>query len=239
MNVPSPNTGKLEWVQIITTHISEHVRAWVNALVRAGATVDDGVGEMIEKKSIKIGVIIWLCSMAERQAAIDICEQQLADDVTLSVRYFMLADEGDTDIPEHHQVRIISLMNMAPNDFVARLNTSLYKARLPWFLRKSYTVQICDELLELGDVLERKDIRYRKIIIRSFKSTSEKQEIEYESLYLYIHNKELYEIRDGVVQKIPEDGFVTIRPGSQIEKQNSKFDGPMPLGSLKNNESDE
>lgn len=69
--------------------------------------------------------------MAERQAAIDICEQQLADDVTLSVRYFMLADEGDTDIPEHHQVRIISLMNMAPNDFVARLNTSLYKARLP------------------------------------------------------------------------------------------------------------
>lgn len=106
-------------------------------------------------------------------------------------------------------------------------------------MRKSYTVQICDELLELGDVLERKDIRYRKIIIRSFKSASEKQEIEYESLYLYIHNKELYEIRDGVVQKIPEDGFVTIRPGSQIEKQDSKFDGPMPLSSLKNNESDE
>lgn len=62
---------------------------------------------------------------------IDKCEQQLADDVTLSVRYFILADEGDTDIPEHHRVRIISLMNMAPNDFVDRLNRSLYKARLP------------------------------------------------------------------------------------------------------------
>jgi hypothetical protein len=45
-------------VQIITAHISDHVRAWVYALVRAGATVDDGVGEVIEKKSIKIGVII-------------------------------------------------------------------------------------------------------------------------------------------------------------------------------------
>lgn len=239
MNVSSPNAGKLEWVQIITTHISEHEQAWIKALVRAGATMDDGVGETIEKKSIKIGVIIWLCSMAKRQAVIDMCEQQLADDVTLSVRYFMLADEGDTDIPEHHRVRIISLMNMAPNDFVDRLNTCLYKARLPWFLRKSYNVEICDELLELEDVLSRKDIRYRKIIIRSFKNTSEKQEIEYESLYLYIHNKELYEIRDGVVQKIPEDGFVTIRAGSQIEKQDSRFDAPLPLASLKNNESDE
>ena len=62
---------------------------------------------------------------------IDLCEQQLVDDVTLSVRYFMLADEEDSDIPEHHRVRIISLMNMAPNDFVDRLNRFLYKARLP------------------------------------------------------------------------------------------------------------
>jgi hypothetical protein len=63
--------------------------------------------------------------------------------------------------------------------------------------------------------------------------------VEYESLYLYIHNKELYEIRDGEVKKIPEDGSVTIRAGSQIEKQDSRFDAPLPLISLKNNESDE
>lgn len=227
MNVSSPNAGKLVWVQIITTHISEHVWAWVNALVRAGATVDDGVGEMIEKKSIKIGVIIWPASLSQRQKVIDICEQQLTDDVTLSVRYFMLADEGDTDIPEHHRVRIISLMNMAPNDFVARLNTSLYKARLPWFLRKSYNAAICDELLELGW------IKYRKIILRSFKEIRWKQEIEYQSLYLYIHNKELYEIHNGTIKKIPEDGFVIIRHGNQIQTKDSRFDAAMPLSSLK------
>ncbi len=233
MNLPSPNTGKLEWVQIITAHISDHVRAWVDALVRAGATVDDGVGEVIEKKSIKIGVIIWPTDLSERQKIIDICEKQLADDVTLSVRYFILADEDDTEIPDHHRVRIVSFMNMAPNDFVARLNTSLYKARLPWFLRKSYNVEICEELLEL------ENIRYRKIILRTFKTTWKKEEIEYESLYLYIHNKELYEIKEGVITKIPEESFVTIRPGNQIESGNTRFDASIPLSMLKNNESDE
>ena len=233
MNLPSPNTGKLEWVQIITSHISDDVRAWINAIVRAGATVDDGVGEVIEKKSIKIGVIIWPTWLSERQAVINICEQQLADDVALSVRYFILADEGDTKIPDHHRVRLISFMNMAPNDFVDRLNRSLYKARLPWFLRKSYNVEICEGLLELESV------RYRKIILRTFKTTWKKEEIEYESLYLYIHNKELYEIRDGKVKKIPEDGFVIIRPGSQIQKNSPRFDAPMPLNSLKNNDTDE
>lgn len=233
MNAPSSNTGKLEWVQIITAHISDHVRAWVNALVRAGATVDDGVGEVIEKKSIKIGVIIWPASLSEREEVIRILEQQLADDVTLSVRYFILADEGDTEIPDHHRVRLVSFMNMAPNDFVDRLNVSLYKARLPWFLRKSYNVEICEELLEIDDV------RYRKIILRSFKNNWDRQEIEYESLYLYIHNKELYEISDGEVTKIPEDGFVTLRAGYQIQTQDSRFDGQLPLASLKNNDTDE
>lgn len=233
MNILAENTGKLEWVQIITAHISEYVRTWVNAIVRAWATVDNGVGEVIEKKSIKIGVIIWPTHLSERQAIIDICEQQLADDVALSVRYFILADEGDTEIPDHHRVRFIPFMNMAPNDFVDRLNRSLYKARLPWFLRKSYNVEICEKLLEL------ENIRYRKIILRTFKTTWKKEEIEYESLYLYIHNKELYEIRDGKVKKIPEDGFVIIRPGSQIQKKSSRFDAPMPLSSLKNNDIDE
>lgn len=233
MNVLSKNTGKLEWVQIITAHISNHVQAWVNALVRSGAIVDDGVGEAMEKKSFKIGVIIWPTGLLERQAIIDICEQQLADDVTLSVRYFMLADENDTEIPEHHRARIVSFMNMAPNDFVNRLNRSLYKARLPWFLRKSYNVEICEELLELEGV------RYRKIILRSFKTTWKKQEIEYESLYLYIHNKELYQIQGGIVVKIPEGDFVMIRPGNQIQAENSKFDAPRSLSVFNNNESDE
>ncbi len=233
MNTSAENTRKLEGIQIVTAHISDDVRAWVNAIVRAGAIVGDGVGEVVEKKSIKIGIIIWPANLSERQAVIDICEQQLADDVTLSVRYFILADENDTEIPEHHRVRLISFMNMAPNDFVDRLNRSLYKARLPWSLRKSYNVEIREELLEL------ENIRYRKIILRTFKTTWKKEEIEYESLYLYIHNKELYEIRDGKVKKIPEDGFVIIRPGSQIQKKSSRFDAPMPLSSLKNNDTDE
>lgn len=100
-------------------------------------------------------------------------------------------------------------------------------------MRKSYNVEICEELLEIDDV------RYRKIILRSFKNNGDKQEIEYESLYLYIHNKELYEIRNGEVTKIPEDGFVTLRAGYQIQTQDSRFDGQLPLASLKNNDTDE
>jgi len=90
-------------------------------------------------------------------------------------------------------------MNMSPNDFVDRLNRSLYKARLPVFLRKGFNAEICEELLEIDN------IKYRKIILRSYKMAPKNAEIEYESLYLYIHNKELYEIRDGEVTKIPED----------------------------------
>jgi len=45
-------------VQIITSHISEYVRAWIDSIELAGAIMENGVGEVIEKKSIKIGVII-------------------------------------------------------------------------------------------------------------------------------------------------------------------------------------
>ncbi len=58
MNTSAENTRKLEGIQIVTAHISDDVRAWVNAIVRAGAIVGDGVGEVVEKKSIKIGIII-------------------------------------------------------------------------------------------------------------------------------------------------------------------------------------
>lgn len=233
MNAPSSNTGKLEWVQIITSHISEYVRAWIDSIELAGAIMENGVGEVIEKKSIKIGVIIWPASLSERQRVIDICEQQLADDGTLSVRYFILADQSDAEIPEHHRARLVLFKNMSPNDFVDRLNRSLYKARLPVFLRKGFNAEICEELLEIDD------IKYRKIILRSYKMAPKNAEIEYESLYLYIHNKELYEIRDGEVTKISEDWFVMVRHGNQIVTQNNRFDAQMPLGSLRNNDSDE
>jgi hypothetical protein len=41
------------------------------------------------------------------------------------------------------------------------------------------------------------------------------------------------------VTKIPEDWFVMVRHGNQIVTQNNRFDAQMPLGSLRNNDSDE
>jgi hypothetical protein len=103
------------------------------------------------------------------------------------VRYFILSKKGNKPGYEHDKIRVINLSNFAPNELPDTINISLYKARLPKFLRTGYNVEICEE------TLENKGVIFRKIIIRSFDSAGV---LLKQSLNLYIHHKQVYENQD-------------------------------------------
>lgn len=109
----------------------------------------------------KIAVIIGGSSDDNIQRVIDCCEA-LFSDTTLSVRYFLMFDDNQETSIKHDRIRLIRYMSLAPNSFVEMVIRSLYKARLPYFLRTGYEIEVCEELEEVENVA------YRKIIIRSY-----------------------------------------------------------------------
>lgn len=231
--MPTVNfSGKLSSVQVITEHTNSEIQPWINAISLAGANMEKWVGGHTVQTAQKIAVIIGQSSDNNIQRVIDFCEN-LFSDTTLSVRYFLMWDDSQETSIKHDRIRLIRYMSLAPNDFVEKVNRSLYKARLPLFLRTGYNVEICEELVEIQSV------KYRKIILRSFKMAGWKQDVEYQSLHLFIHNKELYELTGETIEKIPETGSVKIRLWKHIEVEDSRFDATMSLDVFKNTDADE
>ena len=87
-------------------------------------------------------------------------------------------------------------MAIAPDAVPEMIKRSLYKARLPRFLRTGYEVEIYDEIREY------RGEKYRKIIIQSFDG---KGDLDYITTNLYIHNKELYQWTEATSEMKSKD----------------------------------
>ncbi len=217
-----PHTDKLKWVHVITVETDAHIQRWIDAVMSAGAKIEQGeevVAGLRGQTSQKIAIIMG-DTLDDRtiQENIDKYEALFADP-TLSVRYFLFMRDWSTSYVEHDRVRTIPYMAFSPHDLIERMSRSLYKARLPYFLRTGYSVEICDELENIEGV------NYRKIIIRSYVQRPDNRELEYESTDLYIHNKELYEIRDKKLIKLNDDSNVWVKKGNHT--------GPINISMLK------
>lgn len=229
-----PEQKELAGVSVIFHDITERIQPWADAVVDAGATVyaegSDSIIEAQEHTTLKVAVIIGLTTDESRLR--DIIEEHAGyfGDPVISVRYFLFVEQGQIPSFSHEKLRLVTYRDMAPNNLPKRINISLYKARLPHFLRTGYDVEILDEVVELEQV------RYRKVIIRSFK---EWNQIEYQSLYLFIHNKELYEIINDTVRVIWEGNNIFVRKGEHLENNVSRFDGRVTLSLLRNAETQE
>ncbi len=186
------------------------MQSWIDAITSAGAKIEKSeeiVAGLRDKTSQKIAIIIGTSNERVIQENIEKYEAMFADP-TLSVRYFLFMKDGSVTHVEHDRLRAVPYMAISPHDCIERISRSLYKARLPYFLRTGYNVEICDELENIGGV------NYRKIIIRSYIQRFDNKELEYESTDLYIHNKELYEIREKKLIKLNVDSNVWVRKGN-------------------------
>lgn len=230
----TPEQKELTGVSVIFHNITERIQSWVDAVVDAGATIyeegSDSIIEAQEHTTLKVAVIIGLAADENRLQEIIEEHSWYFGDPVISVRYFLFVEQGQIPSFSHEKLRLVTYRDMAPNNLPKRINISLYKARLPHFLRTGYDVEILDEVVELEQV------RYRKVIIRSFK---EWNQIEYQSLYLFIHNKELYEIINDTVRVIWEGNNIFVRKGEHLENNVSRFDGRVTLSLLRNAETQE
>jgi hypothetical protein len=169
---------ELEWVSVIFYHITERIQSWVDAVIEAGATIyeegSDGVISLQGDTNIKVAVIIGLGVNEDRLEEIVQTGEQHFSDPAMSTRYFQFIWKGEVPKFSHEKIRLVTYADMAPNNLPKRINISLYKARLPHFLRTGYDVEIQDEVVELEQV------RYRKVIIRS-SQRDEKNRPEYQT----------------------------------------------------------
>lgn len=217
----TPEQKELAGVSVIFHNITERIQSWVDAVTDAGATVyeegSDGVISLQGDTNIKVAVIIGPGVNEDRLEEIVQTGEQHFSDPAMSIRYFQFIRKGEVPKFSHEKIRLVTYADMAPSQLPKRINVSLYKARLPHFLRTGYDVEIQDEVVELEQV------RYRKVIIHS-SQRDEKNRPEYQTLYLYIHNKELYEIIGNTPRKISENHDVVVRKGRFVAENDARFD---------------
>ncbi len=232
---------ELEWVSVIFYHITERIQSWVDAVIEAGATIyeegSDAVIAAIDHNILKVAVIIGQTDEEHLREIIEAHEEYFSDPV-ISVRYFLFVRKGEEPLFSHDRIEIVHYRDIAPTKTPEMINKVLYFSRLPPFLRTGYDVEICEEL-EPFDW-----ISFRKIIIRSY--IGEEKELNYETLSLYIHHKDLYEFRELVdpldvkvkhnaMVKIDENSDIKVRKGKFVHEDNDRFDGPIALSSLNYN----
>lgn len=154
--------NKMSWVSVFTHSTTGYEEAWMDAIVESWAVMcEEGSGSAVmnavQKDTVlKVAVIIGLWVDESKLEEI-IWEHELSFwGPECSVRYFVLSKKGNKPDYEHDKIRVIHLSNIAPNELPDAINISLYKARLPPFLRKGYNVEICEETLENKGVIYRK-----------------------------------------------------------------------------------
>lgn len=195
-----PHKDKLKWVHVITVDTAPHMQPWIDAITDAGAKIeksDEVVAGLRDQTSQKIAIIIGTSDDRVIQENIERYETIFADP-TLSVRYFLFMSDGAVTHVEHDRLRAIPYMAFSPHDCIERISRSLYKARLPVKLRKWFDVEITEEVAEI------EQIRYRKVIFRTYNDEN-KNDLKYETTDLYIHNKELYEMKWELMIKLSID----------------------------------
>jgi hypothetical protein len=68
----------------------------------------------------------------------------------MSLRIFYLKWSQNISVSSGPRFRIIDAKKIAAYDLPIHINRSLYKARLPYFLRKGYDIEIASELLDIA-----------------------------------------------------------------------------------------
>ena len=163
----TPEQKELAGVSVIFHNITERIQSWVDAVTDAGAMIyeegSDAIIEAQEHTTLEVAVIIGLAADENRLQEIIEEHAEYFGDPVISVRYFLFVEQGQIPSFSHEKLRLITYRDMAPNNLPKRINVSLYKARLPHFLRTGYDVEIQDEVVELEQV------RYRKVVIHSFR----------------------------------------------------------------------
>lgn len=192
-------TSDLQTVSVVCFSKNEKTKCWIDALENNGINMlQDGIVQTLQDIARqKLAVILDQDTPEEKVEDIIQKYEALCDkDPLMSLRFFYL--KWDREISNRNdRLRIIDLMDIAPNELPARFNRALFKARLPVFLRTHYDIEISDTLEEIDGV------QYRPIILRSYKKEGEKKVLEYATENLYIHNKCLYSFT-STTQKMTE-----------------------------------
>lgn len=194
---PPQQQLSLQSITAFTANITPRISAWVDAVMDAGATIlVHGKSEQVVSDTVqKIAIIIWESTDEEVVSLIEHYEAIFSNPV-LSVRYFHLVDNTNISTFKHDKLRVIRFKSVAPDSFVQGMGRTLHKGRLPEFLRVWFEVEICEEVIEKGG------IKYRKIIVRSYKMHEWVKELEYTTQNLYIDSKALFERTHKWMRKI-------------------------------------
>lgn len=209
----------LQTVSIVCLSKWSETRLWVDALKNNGAEMleDEAIQSLQDITRQKLAVIFdQKITDLEKYRIIQKYESLHEKDVVRSLRFFECIWSKETSA-DHDRLRIINLMNIAPDTLPAHVNRALFKSRLPAFLRKHYDVDISDVLEEI------EWIHYRPITVRAYKKNQETREIDYETNHLYIHDKRLYiqisEASNTLVRVSEGDKVWIQKYGSKIKPQ--------------------
>lgn len=158
---------KLDGTAVILIGINDRIRDYVESILSEWAEVLKSwtPEEIITSRAQRVAVIIGQTDETELKTIFDRFDLVAQDDPSISIRYFYLTNKPEQDPGEswkNDRARIIYYPSIAPLDLPERMKRSLYKARLPKFLRTGFNVEIHDETKGIDS------INYRKITIRTF-----------------------------------------------------------------------
>lgn len=236
-DISNPETSDLQTVSVVITSHNPATKIWMNALRKNGAEMldDKDVQSLWQISRQKVAVILDQDVPKDRITEIiqkyeQICQQN----PFVSLRFFGL--QWDKEIShENDRLRIINIEDdIWPSALPPRINRALFKARLPDFLRKHYSVDISDKLEEING------ITYRPVTIRSFIKTWERKwEIDYETENLYIHEKCLYSYIFSAEKNKFEMVKITEEDRVLIKKYDSKIPASLSDLSMLKDETEE